>query len=185
LNKDVPVTLSAPATVNLTSKVQALFHFARWLQRDKSLTCDTSADAEIERLYRIAAENDHHQANIHLQEGAMQGRFRLRDDEHLRLSQKLINAGVATGYYFIGLFLDKGLAGVKQDTDMALRYFRKAADEGHLQAQRRLSDQPQTSDTAPAVTAVLKRLAPDLRQSKAAIALSFYLQDKQRYKEAI
>ena len=49
----------------------------------------------------------------------MRGKFKLRGDEHLRLSQQLIDANVATGYYFIGLFLKSGSAGLKQDPEMA------------------------------------------------------------------
>jgi hypothetical protein len=42
---------------------------------------------------------------------------------------------VAAGYYFIAIYLEHGAAGLAQDPEMALRYYRKAADEGNPQAQ--------------------------------------------------
>ncbi|MCS5873283.1 hypothetical protein LN650_12410 [Klebsiella pneumoniae subsp. pneumoniae] len=92
-------------------------------------------DAEIARLYRIAAENGHYKASINLQNGALRGRFALSSHERLRLSQQLIDAKVAAGYYFIAIYLEHGAAGLAQDPEMALRYYRKAADEGNPQAQ--------------------------------------------------
>ena len=118
-----------------TAESEVLFQYARWLQRNNQLKQDQSVNAEIERLYRIAAENGHYKANINLQNGTMRGHFKLRGDEHLRLSQQLIDAGVATGYYFIGIFLKNGSAGLQQEPEMSLRYFRKAADQGSAQAQ--------------------------------------------------
>ena len=118
-----------------SAETDELFQYARWLQKNNLLKQDKSVDAEIERLYRIAAENGHYKAIINLQNGAMRGHFMLRSADHLRLSQQLIDAHVATGYYFVGLFLKNGSAGLKQDTAMALRYLRKAADQGSAQAQ--------------------------------------------------
>ena len=88
-----------------TAEADFLFQYARWLQKNNQLKQDKSVNSEIERLYRIASENDHYKANINLQNGAMRGHFNVRDDEHLRMSQQLIDAGVATGYYFVGTFL--------------------------------------------------------------------------------
>mgnify|MGYP003407605771 FL=1 len=109
---------------------EMLFQYARWLQKNNQLKQDKTVDAEIERLYRIASENGNYKANINLQNGAMRGHFNVRGEEHLRMSQQLIDAGVATGYFFAGTFLKNGSAGLKQDTEMALRYYRKAADQG-------------------------------------------------------
>ncbi|MNC77969.1 hypothetical protein D3C75_1300650 [compost metagenome] len=49
----------------------------------------------------------------------MGGHFKLRGKEHLRLSQQLIESDVATGYYFIAIFLQQGSAGLYQDSEMA------------------------------------------------------------------
>jgi hypothetical protein len=91
-----------------------LFQYARWLQKNNQLKQGKNVDLEIERLYRIAAENGHYKANINLQNGAMRGRFELSGAQHLRMSQQLIEAGVATGYYFVGIFLQQGSAGLHE-----------------------------------------------------------------------
>ncbi|MDM2747768.1 sel1 repeat family protein, partial [Citrobacter sp. Cs237] len=41
------------------SDSEILFKYARWLQQNNQLKEDAKVDAEIERLYRIAAENGH------------------------------------------------------------------------------------------------------------------------------
>ena len=163
LNKDIPMNPITEAKQNLTftcahetipepsAEADVLFQYARWLQKNNQLKPDEAVDIEIERLYRIAAENGHYKANINLQNGSMRGRFKLRGDEYLRLSQQLIDAGVATGYYYIGFFLRKGTAGLKQDEEMALRYFRKAADQGSAQAQTIVGDMLAPIGIAPAI----------------------------------
>ncbi|MBR8846072.1 Sel1 repeat [Klebsiella variicola] len=112
-----------------------LFKYARWLQKNNQLKQDKAVDTETERLYRIAAENGHYKASINLQNGSLRGQFSLNSHERLRLSQRLIDAGVASGYYFIAIYLERGAAGLKQDPELSLRYYRKAADEGNPQAQ--------------------------------------------------
>lgn len=112
-----------------------LFKYARWLQKNNQLKQDKAVDTETERLYRIAAENGHYKASINLQNGSLRGQFSLKSHERLRLSQRLIDAGVASGYYFIAIYLERGAAGLKQDPELSLRYYRKAADEGNPQAQ--------------------------------------------------
>eukprot|EP01038_Epipyxis_sp_PR26KG_P020131 gene20131-28492_t len=169
LNQDIPMSPITEAKQKLTftcmhetipepsTEADVLFQYARWLQKNNQLKQDKTIDAEIERLYRIAAENEHYKANINLQNGAMRGKFKLRGDEHLRLSQQLIEAGVATGYYFIGIFLKNGSAGLKQDSEMALRYFRKAADQGSTLAQDYVADKLAPVDIAPTVAQEMRR----------------------------
>ncbi|HCJ7667723.1 TPA: sel1 repeat family protein, partial [Enterobacter hormaechei subsp. xiangfangensis] len=111
-------TIPAPS-----ADTDMLFKYARWLQVNNRLKEDKTVDGQIERLYRIAAANGHYKANINLQNGAMRGQFSLTGAEHLRMSQQLIDARVATGYYFVAIFLKNGAAGLQQDTDMALRYY--------------------------------------------------------------
>ncbi|KJH86844.1 lipoprotein [Pseudomonas fluorescens] len=173
-------TIPAPS-----DESDVLFQYARWLQKNNQLKQDKTVDAEIERLYRIAAENGHFKANINLQNGAMRGRFELRGAQHLRMSQQLIDAGVATGYYFIGIFLQQGSAGLRQDADMSLRYFRKAADEGNAQAQYLVGDKLAPSDIAPDIARQMRRCAAEQGHGKAAVALGINLQGKGQYQEAI
>jgi tetratricopeptide (TPR) repeat protein len=173
-------TIPAPS-----AKSDVLFQYARWLQKNNQLKQDKNVDLEIERLYRIAAENGHYKANINLQNGAMRGRFELSGAQHLRMSQQLIEAGVATGYYFVGIFLQQGSTGLHEDADMSLRYFRKAADEGNAQAQYLVGDKLAPSDIAPDVARQMRRCAAKQGQGRAASMESIYLQDEGKYDEAL
>ncbi|CRM24449.1 Sel1 repeat [Pseudomonas sp. 37 R 15] len=168
-----------------SAETDELFQYARWLQKNNLLKQDKGVDAEIERLYRIAAENGHFKANINLQNGTLRGHFTLRGEDHLRLSQQLIDAKVATGYYFIGLFLKSGSAGLKQDKAMSLRYFRKAADQGSAQAQYEVGDILAPIDIAPDVARQMRRCAAEQGHGKAAGALGVNLKNKEQYQEAI
>ncbi|WP_332840616.1 SEL1-like repeat protein [Pseudomonas sp. 7-41] len=168
-----------------SAEADELFQYARWLQKNNLLKQDKSVDAEIERLYRIAAENGHYKANINLQNGTMRGHFTLSGAEHLRLSQQLIDAKVATGYYFIGLFLKSGSAGLKQDTAMSLRYFRKAADQGSAQAQYEVGDILAPINIAPNIARQMRRCSAEQGHGKAARALGVDLSTDGHYQEAL
>jgi hypothetical protein len=197
LNKDTPVNPLTEAKANLaftcvhetipqpSAEADVLFQYARWLQNNNQLKQDRTVDVEIERLYRIASENGHYKANINLQNGSMRGHFKLSGDEHLRMSQSLIDAGVATGYYFVGIFLQQGSAGLKQDTEMALRYFRKAADQGSAQAQYDVGEQLEPIDIAPEIALQMYRCSAEQGHGEAALALGEYLQDNGRHREAV
>jgi hypothetical protein len=165
--------------------VDVLFKYARWLQQNNLLIPDKKVDLEIERLYRIASENGHYKANINLQNGSMRGRFKLRGAEYLRMSQQLIEAGVATGYYFIAIFLQQGGAGLKQDGAMSLRYFRKAADQGNAQAQAYVSDKLAPIDIAPDVARQMRHCAATQGNGSAATDLGLDLKGNAQYQKAL
>ncbi|WP_104903293.1 sel1 repeat family protein [Pseudomonas sp. LH1G9] len=168
-----------------SAEADELFQYARWLQKNNLLKQDKAVDLEIERLYRIASENGHYKANINLQNGAIRGHFVLSGAEHLRLSQQLIDAKVATGYYFIGLFLKNGSAGLKQDTAMSLRYFRKAADQGSAQAQYEVGDILAPINIAPNIARQMRRCSAEQGHGKAARALGVDLSTDGHYQEAL
>ncbi|OWJ89210.1 hypothetical protein B6S59_31500, partial [Pseudomonas sp. A46] len=132
-----------------TADSDLLFKYARWLQKNNQLKEDPSVDGQVERLYRIAAEHGHAKANINLQNGSMQGTFRLRSAEHVRLTEALIEAKVATGYTIIALSLQQGALGLAEDKEMAQRYYRKAADMGSATAQAYVADKLAPIDIAP------------------------------------
>jgi hypothetical protein len=167
------------------SEADVLFQYARWLQKNNQLKQDKTVNAEIARLYRIAAENGHFKANINLQNGSMRGDFTLSGEEHLRLSQQLIDVDVATGYYFVGLFLKNGSAGLNQDVAMSLRYFRKAADQGNAQAQYYVGEKLEPIDIAPKIALQMYRCAAEQGDGKAAVALAVYFQDEGEYQVAL
>ncbi len=115
----------------------------------------------------------------------MRGHFTLSGEEHLRLSQQLIDANVATGYYFIGIFLKSGSAGLKQDSEMSLRYFRKAADQGSAQAQYAVGDKLAPIDIAPDIARQMRRCAAEQGNGKSAGALGVDLSTDGQYQEAL
>ncbi|MDF9776785.1 SEL1-like repeat protein [Pseudomonas baetica] len=168
-----------------SAEADVIFHYARWLQKNNQLKQEKSVNIEIERLYRIAAENGHYKANINLQNGSMRQRFKLRGEEHLRLSQQLIDAGVATGYYFVGIFLQQGSAGLKQDPEMALRYYRKSADHGSALAQAYVGDKLAPIHFAPDVARQMRHCAAQQGNGEAARALGVNLSTNGRYQEAL
>lgn len=149
INTNLAFTCKHEIIPKASSDTEKLFEYARWLQKNNLLKQDKKVDAETERLYRIAAENGHFKANINLQNGSIRGQFSLSADERFRLSQRLINAKIASGYYFIAIYLQNGATGLKQDLELALRYYRKAADEGSPQAQNYVGDKLSPAKMAP------------------------------------
>ncbi|WP_309295673.1 SEL1-like repeat protein [Pseudomonas pseudonitroreducens] len=162
-----------------------LFHYARWLQKNNQLKQDKAVDAQIERLYRIAAENDHAKAAINLQNGTLRGKYLLSGDEQLRLSRKLIDVGVASGYYFVGIFLRQGTAGLAENQELALRYYRKAADEGNANAQAYVADLLFPIDRAPDIARQMRRCAAEQGQGEAAGMLGVDLSQGGHYQGAL
>ncbi|MCQ4104488.1 hypothetical protein NOG67_19750 [Erwinia persicina] len=150
---------------------EVLFKYARWLQKNNQLKEDVKVDAETERLYRIAAENGHYRASINLQNGALRGHFHLSGAESLRMSQALIDAGVASGYYFVAIYLQHGAAGLQQDDEMALRYYRKAADEGNAQAQAYVGNKLSPAKMAPDIARQMLQCAAEQGEGDAANSL--------------
>ena len=168
-----------------SADTDVLFKYARWLQKNNLLKQDKSVDAQTERLYRIAAENGHYKASINLQNGALRWQFSLSSHEQFRLSQQLIAAGVATGYYLTAIYLERGVAGLQQDPALALRYYRKAADEGNPQAQAYVGDKLAPVDRAPNIAHQMRRCAAEQGEGKAAAMLGINLQGKEDYQSAI
>ncbi|MEN4825754.1 sel1 repeat family protein [Pseudomonas sp. P39-UII1] len=168
-----------------SAAIDSVFQYARWLQKNNQLKQDKNVILEVERLYRIASEHDHYKANINLQNGAMRGEYALRDGEYLRLSQRLIEANVATGYYFIAILLNQGGAGLKKDPDTALRYYRKAADEGNAMAQYYLGRKLEPKGVAPEIAMEMYRCAAEQGHGKAAVALAISLEMRRSYQEAL
>ncbi len=162
-----------------------LFKYARWLQKNNLINRDKAVDVEIARLYRIAAENGHYKASINLQNGALRGRFSLSSHERLRLSQQLIDAQLAAGYYFIAIYLEHGAAGLVKDPEMALRYYRKAADEGNPQAQAYVGDKLAPADMAPDVSRQMRRCAAEQGEREVSSDLGVNLKNNKQYQDAV
>ena len=197
IHKDVPVNPLTDINTRLaftckhqiipeaSAETDVLFKYARWLQKNNLINRDKTVDAEIARLYRIAAENGYYKASINLQNGALRGRFALSSHERLRLSQQLIDAKVAAGYYFIAIYLEHGAAGLAQDPEMALRYYRKAADEGNPQAQAYVGEKLFPAKMAPQVAMQMFQCAAEQGEGKAANSLGNMLAIYKKYPEAV
>ncbi|EOG5375226.1 sel1 repeat family protein [Cronobacter turicensis] len=162
-----------------------LFKYARWLQTNNLLKQDKAVDIHVERLYRIATESGHYKANINLQNGALRGHFHLTSHERLRFSQRLMDAKVASGYYFTAIYLENGMAGLNQDQEMALRYYRKAADEGSANAQAYIGKKLAPINLAPDIARQMRQCAAEQGDGEAANALGINLKGQKRYKEAL
>ncbi|MBU9813438.1 SEL1-like repeat protein, partial [Rahnella sp. C60] len=162
-----------------------LFKYGRWLQVNNQLKKDEMVDIEIERLYRIASSNNHYKANINLQNGAIRGQFNLTSTERLHLSIQLINAHVATGYYFIAIYLENGSAGLKKDPEMALRYYRKAADNGNPQAQSYVADKLAEVSLAQEIVEEMYYCASKQGDANAARTLGYTLKNRKMYQNAL
>jgi hypothetical protein len=196
-DKDIPMKSLAAIKDNLvfickhetlppaSADSDLLFQYARWLEKNNQLKQDTTTDLEITRLYRIAAENGHVKATINLQNGSLRGKYKLRGHEHLRFSQYLIDANVATGYYFVSMFLKNGIANLKQDMEMSLRYLRKAADEGSAQAQYEIGEALAPSDIAPEIAVQMYRCAAGQGHGEAASTLGVDRKYNKQYREAL
>lgn len=168
-----------------SKEADSLFRYARWLQKNNVLKPDLGVAAQIERIYRISSESGSFKANINLQNGGMRGYFDVSGREHLRFSEQLINAKVATGYYFVALFLKQGAAGLEKDEEMALRYYRKAADLGSAQAQAYLGNKLAPIAATSEVAQEMRRCAAEQGHSEAAVKFGIFLKSRKRYKEAL
>jgi TPR repeat protein len=120
-------THEADRLPSLDPQADQLFKYARYLQTKKG---PKNFD-DIARYYRIAAAYSHYKANHNLQQLVSEGLASspYPERESIELASLLIDQGVPTGYYDIGYYLNLGY-GLKQNKEMALRYFRKAADLG-------------------------------------------------------
>ncbi|MFF7706175.1 DUF6396 domain-containing protein [Pseudomonas sp. NPDC007930] len=162
-----------------------LFGYARWLQKGNLLGGDEKISKEVERLYRIAAEHGHSKANINLQNGAFRGDFIFESDEHVRFSDVLIEQGVATGYYFVGKLLYSGAGTLQQDPEMALRFFRRAADFGSAEAQFLLAEKLSPKDVAPAVAESMYLCAARQGHAGAGVSLGIYYRELGKFQKAL
>ena len=166
----------------LDANADSLFQYARYLQKK-----DGPKDFDdILRYYRIAAAYGHYKANENAQLLISQGLALSPKGakEAVDLAAQLVEQGVPGGYYDIGYYLETGY-GLKQNAEMSLRYFRKAADLGNPEAQYRIGELLAPMDKAPAIAKRMRECATDQGYGKAAGTLGVDLQDDGLYLEAI
>ncbi|WP_254776220.1 sel1 repeat family protein [Ralstonia sp. 25mfcol4.1] len=160
----------------------ALFRYARYLQKKQG-----PKDYESMAVYyRIAAAHGHYKANRNLQNLLAYGQAYspFRSKEVIDLANQLIELGVPGGYYDIGHYLEIGY-GLKQDREMALRFFRKAADLGSPDAQFYVGELLAPWDKAPEVSEQMWQCASDQGFAKASRMLGVSLQTDRKYTPAV
>ncbi|MFL9939125.1 sel1 repeat family protein [Paraburkholderia graminis] len=166
----------------LDQQADALFSYGRYLQKQDGPK-DFNA---VARYYRIAAAYGHYKANHNLQLLVSQGLADSPDapKETVDLAARLVQKGVPGGYFDIGHYLEIGY-GLKLDSEMALRYFRKAADLGSPEAQSYVGDLLAPLDKAPAIAKQMRECATDQGFSDAATTLGADSISKKLYPEAV
>ncbi|ASL48839.1 hypothetical protein bAD24_p00690 (plasmid) [Burkholderia sp. AD24] len=166
----------------LDPKADALFQYGRYLQKK-----DGPKDFnDVARYYRIASAYGHYKANHNVQLLISQGLADSPDGpkETIALAAQLVKAEIPGGYYDVGHYLEAGY-GLKQDEEMALRYFRKAADLGNPEAQAYVAEQLAPHDKAPDVARQMRQCATDQGYGEAANMLGIYLQNQSDYSDAL
>jgi uncharacterized protein len=165
----------------LDPQADSFFRYARYLQKRNG----PKDFNDIARYYRIAAAYGHYRANQNLQLLISQG---LADSpegpkEVVDLAAQLIKEGVPGGYYDIGHYLEVGY-GLKQDSEMSLRYMRTAADLGSPEAQDYIGDLLSPHDKAPEISRTMRRCAADQGYGSAANKLGINLKNNGLYMDA-
>ena len=122
-------------------EAEQLYQHAKWLKKNNLLKPDPLVYPKIERLVRIAMAYGHDKANLELRDMLSEGTAHSEDivKETLDLTDELIQRGIPGGYFDMGLDLERGY-GVKQDSDLALKYYRKSADLGSPEGQYLVGD---------------------------------------------
>ena len=166
----------------LDQQADALFSYGRYLQKQDGPK-DFNA---VARYYRIAVAWGHYKANHNLQLLVSQGLADSPDapKETVDLAAQLVQQGVPGGYFDIGHYLEIGY-GLKQDSEMALRYFRKAADLGSPEAQYYVADLLSPRDKAPEISRQMMECATGQEYGKAANYLGIDLSTNKLYPDAI
>ncbi|KAF7962594.1 hypothetical protein AWV80_19855 [Cupriavidus sp. UYMU48A] len=159
-----------------------LFKYARHLQTRRG----PKDFDDVARYYRIAAAHGHYKANRNLQQLVSQGLASspLPQKESVDLASQLVDAGVPSGYYDIGYYLNLGY-GLKQDREMALRYFRKAADLGSAEAQFYVAKLLAPMEKAPDIARQMRQCATEQGHGHAAFHLGIERQGNGLYPEAV
>lgn len=170
----------------LSPEVDQLYRYARYVQKNNLLKEDISVYPELERLFRIATANNHYKANLELRQMIGKGHAWSADPvkETLDLTEELIRQNVPGGYYDMAQYIEAGY-GVKKDPELALRYYRKAADLGSPDGQYWVAEKLAPIDHAPEVARQMRLCAAQQGHGKAASMLGTNLRGLEQYKDAV
>jgi TPR repeat protein len=164
-------------------EAEQLYQYARWLRQANMLDDKPAAYPPIERLVRIASAYGHNKANLALRGMLKNGQAQSANPikESVDLVEDLIARGMPGGFYDMGNYLMQGY-GVVGNTDLAIRYFRKAADLGSPDAQFMIADKLTDARThAPDIVEIglqMYRCAAEQGHAEAALNLGVYIYEK-------
>lgn len=166
----------------LDANADNMFRYARYLEKKSG----PKNYNEVARYYRIAAAHGHYKANQNLQSLLSEGLADSPDSrsEAVDLAMLLVKNNIPSGYYAVGHYLEMGY-GLKQDSDSALGYFRKAADLGNPEAQYYVGDKLLPNDNAPDVARRMLACAADQGFGPAASLLGVDRMAAQSYSDAV
>lgn len=175
-------THEADRLPQLDPEANRLFLYGRFLEKMEGPKDFNS----IARYYRVAAAYGHYKANHNLQLLVSEGTASSPDPEKetIDLVEQLVKAGIPGGYYDMGHYLEVGY-GVKQNADMARRYFRRAADLGSPEAQAYVGNLLAPRDKEPAIARQMRQCAVDQGYGAAATTLGIDLMGDKLFPEAL
>ena len=167
-------------------EAEQLYRHAKWLKKNNLLKPDPLVYPKIERLVRIATTYGHDKANLELREMLGEGTAHSQDivKETLDLTDDLISRGIPGGYYDMGFYLERGY-GLKQDKELALKYYRKSADLGSPEGQYQVAELLAPIDNDPEIAVQMWRCAAEQGHLKAGLDLGNDLAFDKRYSEAL
>jgi len=163
-----------------------LYKHARWLAKGNILKNDPAVYPGIERLIRIATAYGHDKANLELRQMIGKGQADSDDPvkETLDLTEDLIKRGIPGGYYDMGRYLERGY-GVKEDPELALKYYRKSADLGSPEGQYLVGGKLAPIDIAPQIARQMRRCAAEQGHGAAGEELGIDLKSEGEFPEAL
>jgi len=164
-----------------------LYKHARWLTKNNILKKDPKVFPVVERLIRIATAYGHDKANLELRDMLASGEADTDNyiKEMYALVDDLVQRGIPGGYYDMALYIERGALGIKQDPELALKYFRKAADSGSPDAQFYIGELLAPIDNAPDIARQMRRCAAEQGHGEAGMKLGVDLKSDGIYKEAM
>ncbi len=163
-----------------------LYQHAKWLKKGNLLKEDPLVYPKIERLIRIATAYGHDLANLELRQMIGKGTAESADivNETLDLTEDLIKRGIPGSYYDMARYLERGY-GVKEDNDLALKYYRKSADLGSPEGQFVVGEKLFAADEARKIGMQMWRCAAEQGYGQAGLSLGLGLATFRHYPEAL
>ena len=167
-------------------EAEQLYQHAKWLKKNNLLKPEPLVYPTIERLVRIATAYGHDKANLELRDMLGEGTAHSEDivKETLDLTDELIKRGIPGGYFDMGLYLERGY-GMKQDKDLALKYYRRSADMGSPDGQYVVAELLAPINNAPEVAVQMWRCAAEQGHATAGLSLGIRLKNKDRRDQAL